>query len=184
MDYILEERIGNPDLFTGRKKELAHFLKWIDDIKERKSQSTALMARRKMGKTALMERLFNITYYKNDGVVPFYYEVKETKMWIVDFCIDFFLTFIYQYIAFKSRNNAYLRPEDKSDFQKVKAVAVKEGLDYLTGIIESVEHSFRQGHVDLLWETVREAPMTIAYRQKEFIVQMIDEFQFLNSMIY
>jgi hypothetical protein len=39
-------------------------------------------------------------------------------------------------------------------------------------------------NVDILWDTVREAPMTVAYRQKEFIVQMIDEFQFLNAMIY
>jgi len=64
MDYALEERIGNPELFTGRKEELTYFLKWINDIKERKSQSTALLARRKMGKTALMERLFNIIYFK------------------------------------------------------------------------------------------------------------------------
>jgi len=46
------------------------------------------MARRKMGKTALLERLFNITFFKNDGVIPFYYEIKETKMWVVDFCQD------------------------------------------------------------------------------------------------
>lgn len=80
MDYALKERIGNPGLFTGRKQELTYFLKWIDDIKEEKSQSTALLARRKMGKSALMERLFNITFYKNDGVIPLYYEIKETKM--------------------------------------------------------------------------------------------------------
>ncbi len=82
MDYAYEERIGNPDLFTGRKQELAYFLKWINDIKEKKSQSTAILARRKMGKTAIMERLFNITFFKNDVVIPFYYEVKETKMWV------------------------------------------------------------------------------------------------------
>ena len=56
MDYAKEERIGDPDLFTGRKEEMAYFLKWINDIKERKSMSTAIMARRKMGKTSLMER--------------------------------------------------------------------------------------------------------------------------------
>ena len=105
----MEERIGNPDLFTGRKEELAYFLKWINDIKERKSQSTAMLARRKMGKTALMERLFNITFYKDNGV----------------------------------------------------------------------EYAVRHNHVDILWETVREAPKAIAYSQDEFIVQMIDEFQFL-----
>ncbi|MCP4154475.1 MAG: hypothetical protein GY757_42515, partial [bacterium] len=103
MDYVLKERIGKPELFTGRKEEFTYFLKWIDDIKEEKSQSTAILARRKMGKTALMERLFNITFHKNSNVIPFYYEVKETQMWAVDFCREFFLTFIYQYIAFKSR---------------------------------------------------------------------------------
>ncbi len=100
MEYALEERIGNPDLFSGRKEELTYFLKWIDEIKEKKSQSTAILARRKMGKTALLERLFNITFQKNDGVIPFYYEVKESKKWVGDFCVDFFLTFAYQYIAF------------------------------------------------------------------------------------
>jgi hypothetical protein len=59
------------DLFTGRKEELAYFRKWINGIKERKSQSTAILARRKMGKTALLERLFNITFYKNNGVIPY-----------------------------------------------------------------------------------------------------------------
>jgi hypothetical protein len=184
MDYALKERIGKPELFTGRKEELAYFLKWIDDIKEEKSQSTAMLARRKMGKTAILERLFNITFFKNEGVIPFYYEIKEVKMWVGDFCVDFFLTFIYHYIAFKTRKTEYLHPEEKSNFEKVKKSAEGEGLKYLTGIIESVEYSFIHEHVDILWNTVREAPKTIAARQQEFIVQMIDEFQFMNAMIY
>ncbi len=184
MEYALEERIGNPDLFTGRKEELAFFLKWINEIKERKSQSTAVLARRKMGKTVLMERLFNITYFKNHGVIPFYYEVKEIKMWEVDFCQEFFLTFIYQYIAFKSRKPEYLKPENSSDFEKAALIAKKEGLDYLSGIIENAAYAVAHEKIDILWNIVREAPQTIAFRQKEFVVQMIDEFQFLNAMIY
>jgi hypothetical protein len=184
MDYVYEERIGNPYLFTGRKQELAYLLKWINDIKEKKSQSTAVMARRKMGKTAIMERLFNITFFKNDGVIPFYYEVKETKMWVVDFCKDFFLTFIYQYIAFKSRNPGYLRPESRSDFEVAAGIAKKEGFDYLVAIIKDAANAVAHQEIDILWEIVRDAPQTIAFRQKEFIVQMIDEFQFMNAMIY
>ncbi len=184
MDYALRERIGRPHLFTGRKEELSYFLKWIDDIKQEKSQSCALLARRKMGKTALLERLFNITFYKNAGVIPFYYEIKENKIGMVDFCKDFFLTFIYQYIAFKSRNREYLVPEDKNNFDTVKAVAAENGLEYLTGIISSVEYAVKHDHIDNLWETVRTAPHTLAARNDEFIVQMIDEFQFLNDKIY
>ncbi len=180
----MEERIGNPDLFTGRKAELDYFLKWISDIKERKSQSTAMLARRKMGKTALLERLFNITFYKNNGVIPFYYEVKESDIWVGDFCVDFCLTFVYQYIAFKSRKPEYLGQFEKGNFAKVKQLAIDEGLDYLIELIESVEYAFIHEYVDILWNTAREAPKNLAFRRKEFIVQMIDEFQFMNAMIY
>jgi hypothetical protein len=184
MDYALKERIGKPELFTGRNEEMTYFLKWINDIKYEKSQSTAILARRKMGKTAIMERLFNITFFKNDRVIPFYYEVKENKMWVGDFCQDFFLSFIYQYIAFKSRKPGYLDPENKSDFRKVIDVAKQERLDYLVGIIEGAAHAVAHEKIDILWEIAREAPKAIAFRQNEFIVQMIDEFQFLNAMIF
>ncbi|HLP48567.1 MAG TPA: hypothetical protein VK469_21685, partial [Candidatus Kapabacteria bacterium] len=184
MEYALKERIGKPDLFTGRNEEMSYFLKWINDIKDEKSQSTAILARRKMGKTAILERLFNITFFKNDGVIPFYYEIKETKMWIGDFCQDFFLTLIYQYIAFKSRKIDYLDRDKRNSLKEAKQAAINEGLDHLTGVIENVEYSQRYKQVDMLWNTVREAPKTIAKSQGEFIVQMIDEFQFLNAMIY
>ncbi|MCP4154654.1 MAG: hypothetical protein GY757_43425 [bacterium] len=184
MEYAKKERIGKPELFSGRKKELAYFLKWIDDIKQEKSRSTALLARRKMGKTALMERLFNITFSRNDGVIPFYYEVKEKKMWVDDFCQDFFLTFIYQYIAFKSRKKEYLNPESKSDFGKALEIAKQEGLEYLCWLIEDAANAVAQERSDILWEIVREAPQSIAARQNEYILQMIDEFQFLNAKIF
>ncbi|MCU0289363.1 MAG: hypothetical protein MUF15_23570, partial [Acidobacteria bacterium] len=184
MEYALKERIGNPDLFTGRNEEMTYFLKWINDIKYEKSQSTAILARRKMGKTAIMERLFNITFFKNNGVIPFYYEIKENKMWVGDFCVQFFLSFIYQYIAFKTRKTEYLKPEEQSNFEKVIEIVKREGLGYLSGIIESAAHAANHEKIDILWQLVRDTPQTIAFRQNEFIVQMIDEFQFLNAMIF
>ncbi|MCU0290245.1 MAG: hypothetical protein MUF15_28150 [Acidobacteria bacterium] len=184
MDYALKERIGKPELFTGRNKELTYYIKWINDIKEEKSQSTAILARRKMGKTAILERLFNITFSKNDGVIPFYYEVKEAKMWMGNFCKDFFLAFIYQYIAFKTRNKEYLNPMGGFAFEKVVEIVKKESLDYLIDLIEGVENEFTHEYVDTLWILVRDAPRRLAARRNEFIVQMIDEFQFLNAMIY
>jgi len=96
MNIYLKEKIGNPDLFTGRKRELAFFLKWIEGIKKEISMSTAILSRRKTGKTALLQRLYNLSFEQNDGVIPFYYEVRESPVWMGDFCLDFFLTFIYQ----------------------------------------------------------------------------------------
>ncbi|MCP5107023.1 MAG: hypothetical protein GY950_26800 [bacterium] len=105
-------------------------------------------------------------------------------MWSVDFCKDFFLTFIYQYIAFKTRKKAYIQSMGGYDFKKVIDIAENEGLVYLTELIRGVEYEYNHEHVDTLWELVREAPKRLAANRGEFIVQMIDEFQFLNSMIY
>ncbi|NIM10759.1 MAG: hypothetical protein GTO45_02125, partial [Candidatus Aminicenantes bacterium] len=59
-----------------------------------------------------------------------------------------------------------------------------EGLDYLVELLSGVEYAVVHDHIDSLWETVRTAPHIMAARQKEFILQMIDEFQFMNAMIY
>ncbi|GAK58581.1 hypothetical protein U27_05555 [Candidatus Vecturithrix granuli] len=186
MKTYLKEKIGNPDLFTGRKKELAFFLKWIEGIKKEISISTAILSRRKTGKTALLQRLYNLTFEQNDGVIPFYYEVKEGKLWAVEFCKDFFLTFLYQYIAYKTKKPEYITPPKdlKGSFTAAIDIARQAGLDYLSGDIRGIEAAFQREGVDEIWLMVRDAPLGIATRQHEFIVQIIDEFQYLNSEIY
>ncbi|MCP4147519.1 MAG: hypothetical protein GY757_07195 [bacterium] len=38
--------------------------------------------------------------------------------------------------------------------------------------------------MDNLWHMARDAPRTLAAQRGEFILQMLDEFQFLNAMIF
>jgi len=183
MKIYLKEKIGNPALFTGRIKELNSLLKWIDKIKLEISKSKAIISRRKTGKTALMQRLFNITFEKNDGVIPFYFELRETDRWIADFSKEFFFTFIYQYLAFRSRNIEYFF-HINDGYEKTIKAAKKEGLDYLISHIESFEYAENRGNFENLWDIAREAPRIIAQYNNERVVQMIDEFQFLNRYIF
>ena len=60
---FLQEKIGNPALFTGRKKELNNLLKWADEIKLEFSKSKAVISRRKTGKSALMLEYESIWSY-------------------------------------------------------------------------------------------------------------------------
>ena len=186
MRAYLKEKIGDPDLFTGRKKELAFFLKWVEGSKKEISKSTAILSRRKTGKTALLQRLYNLTFEQHDGVIPFYYEVKEGKVWALEFCKDFFLTFIYQYIAYKAGKPEYITIPNamKGSFKAAIDIAQQEGLAYLGDSIRGVQAAFDRERVDEIWLMVRDAPLGIATRQNERIVQMIDEFQYLNSHIY
>ncbi|KPA19102.1 hypothetical protein MHK_000673 [Candidatus Magnetomorum sp. HK-1] len=183
MKIYLKEKIGDPNLFTGRKKELTSLLNWIEKIKFERSKSRALISRRKTGKSALMQRLFNITFDKNDGVIPFYFEIRETDQWIASFSKEFFYTFIYQYIAFKSRNTDYFL-HINDGYEKTVKAAKKEHLNYLISHIESFEYYEKKGHFEELWDIARDAPRLIAQYNDERVVQMIDEFQFINRFIF
>jgi hypothetical protein len=121
---FLKEKIGNPALFTGRKKELNNLLHWVDGIKTETSKSKAIISRRKTGKSAVMQRLFNILFAQNGQVIPFYFEIRETPQWIADFAKEFFIIFICQYIAFKSRNVSYI--EYNEDFNQLIQAAKKK----------------------------------------------------------
>ncbi|ETR68862.1 MAG: hypothetical protein OMM_10102 [Candidatus Magnetoglobus multicellularis str. Araruama] len=62
--------------------------------------------------------------------------------------------------------------------------AKKENLEYLIPHIENFEYSDNRGDIDLLWDLAREAPRFIAEYKNDRVLQMIDEFQFINRYIY
>ena len=182
MQIYLDEKIGNPDLFTGRKRELASLLKWVEKIKIKISKSKAILSRRKTGKSALMQRLFNIVFAQNNKVIPFYFEIKEHDQWIADFARDFFFAFIHQYLAFKTRNPEYLSYPD--DYEIFIEAAKSEGLEHLILHIKDFESSEKSKFFDRLWDIARDAPRIIAQYRDERVLQMVDEFQFINRHIY
>ncbi len=184
MQIYLKERIGKPELFTGRKRELAEFLKWIDGVKQEISKSTAILSRRKTGKTALLERLYNITFENNDRVIPFYIEIRETDQWLGTFAEEFFLTFFFQYAAFKTRNSGYFGPHTVKNFETALEVCEQAGLRSFSGFVRGIQSKKQEGDADRMWDMVREAPAQFAAATDDRIVQMIDEFQFLNRFIF
>ncbi len=183
MKTYLKEKIGDPDLFVGRDKQLKDLLTWTDGIKREISMSRAILSRRKTGKTALLQRLYNIVFHENGAVIPFYYEVREVPQWIGEFCSDFFLKFVLQYTAFKTRKSEYIRIEDM-DFETAEEIVRKEKLDYLVPKIRHVATRYKNQECGWMWNSVRDIPYKLAWERNESILQIVDEFQFLNSRIY
>ncbi|MCP4346470.1 MAG: hypothetical protein GY795_13195 [Desulfobacterales bacterium] len=183
MQTWLKEKIGKPELFTGRKKELAYFLNWTDRIKEELSQSTAILSRRKTGKTALLQRLYNLIFQKNDTVIPFYFEIRESDQWLLDFSREFLFTFIYQYIAFRTRKPEYFT-YPKANYSRALKTAQKENLEYLIHFIEDAELVDKQENADTLWNIARDLPRMVAEQTDGRVIQIIDEFQFVNRFIF
>jgi hypothetical protein len=185
--YALPEIIGNTDLFVGRKKEFDFFLgQWFQDLEKNFAQNQAIISRRKKGKTAFLQRLFNILWsaclehQKQDvTVVPFYFSVKDSRQSLGEFSSQFFTEFIKCYTS-------YIR-KDPSIFEKsipfenlgkyIEDEHIRENYEVL--LQYNKEQRFNP-----MWDIVSTMPAVVARMKKIKIVQIIDEFQNINEYIY
>ena len=178
--YALAENITNPELFTGRKEIMENFGQWVKNIRKGLGKSRALLSRRKKGKTAIMQRLYNIVWTQNDTVVPFFYEIKERNMSLGDFSINFFSSFLNQYYAFVSRQPDYvaniLTLEELSEHSFSGDKFISNSVNTFKLLIKNDNHSE-------LWEYARKFPHALAANKNIKVLQIIDEFQNINKYI-
>src|SRR6056297_2944112 len=188
IEYALPEKIGNPGLFTGRKEEFDFFLgDWYMNLEGHFPQNQAILSRRKKGKSSFMQRLFNILWSagaeKKPGdlqVIPFYYSIRDSEQSLKDFALDFFTSFVKQYMSYKVRKKEYLMGnneieilpdiigEDTELLKKYRVMEIKIKNDDWTG----------------MWAVASETPAVIGQLKGEKIIQIIDEFQYINEYIY
>ncbi len=86
--FPLKERIGHPDLYVYRQTQWEDFLNWTRKIPKMVSKSRAILARKKSGKTAFVQRLFNHLWQENGSVLPFYFEISESKQWLGNLAME------------------------------------------------------------------------------------------------
>ena len=178
--YALPEQIGNTELFVGRKKEFDYYLgDWYRYLVNNMAQSQAIVARRKKGKTAFLQRLFNILWScPEKRVVPFYFSVKEMNMTLAEFAKEFFSTFVNQWIGYMER-----KPELIAN--PLNFVLLKELIEdhELKRIFDSINEFEKVGNWGLMWTTASRLPFETAIAKKCKIVQIFDEFQNINAYI-
>jgi len=184
MIYALKERIGDPTLFCGRQQEF-HLLKnWINKIPIKRAKSKALLGRRKCGKTAIMERLFNILWnQKEQGIVPFYIEVKDQNKWLLHFADDYIRTCLTQYLSFLTRSLLpYQREKWDWDILENKAKQINNN-----SIIERI-HLFQKYYIkkneDEAFNIAVGTPYWFYEKDGYHFVIMIDEIQYMTKYIF
>ncbi|MDM8530909.1 hypothetical protein QUF63_07035 [Anaerolineales bacterium HSG25] len=181
MQYPLNEKIGYPDLFVERKKEFDSFNRWIENIPRRLSKSRVILARRKSGKTALVQRLFNQLWNQNGAVIPFYFHVAETKIWYPNFAMQYYRAFASQYISFLERDPKLVM--NPLPLDEIKAYGLTHSIKLLVDDINLFQQEMNRGH-DLMWEAAYTAPHRFAGVYDIRFLVIIDEFQYLTKFIY
>lgn len=182
MQYPLREKIGDPSLFVGREQEFKNFHKWLAGMPRLLSQSRALLGRRKSGKTAFVQRLYNQLWSANGPVIPFYFSVPETAVWYPVFALLYYRTFATQYIAFRERDTLLARTP--LTMAEIRSYAETHALSAFVRDVDNIEQALQRGLHGLMWDTAYRAPHRMADIYDQRILVIIDEFQYLATNIY
>jgi hypothetical protein len=193
IEFAIEERVGEPENFIGRIKELEFLYNWAGNIRKKISRSIAFLGRRKIGKSLILERLYNIIYSEKKGLIPFYYEFTEGTRSGKEFYHDFLTRFYMQVVGYYMRDTLLIRNAidfkadvDVAEFRKkVESISIPNKEIILNDLHRCINMLDKQKplyeYVIAATATPRSFATTPGVEEK--VVQMIDEFQYLNMYI-
>ncbi len=183
MTYALKERIGDTSLFCGRDREMELLTDWAENIPRQISKSRALLGRRKSGKTAIMQRLFNILWNRHGKVIPFYIEVLDNNQWLLDFSDEYFRTFISQYLSFVTRT-VLLKDNVPWETDDLEDMAKNIGNENVLKAMETFRKYYEDEKVHNAMRWTFNAPALFTGLEDISVLVMIDEIQFMTKYIY
>ncbi|MCP4686660.1 MAG: hypothetical protein GY859_01340, partial [Desulfobacterales bacterium] len=141
----------------------------------------------------ILERLYNIIYSERKGLIPFYYEFTEGARGGKEFYYDFLTRFYMQVVGYYTRDIAWIREavDSRADVKietLLKAVNKysiphKEKIAYrLNNCIDAMKTE-KPPYEYVIAATATPRSFATTPGVEEQIVQMIDEFQYLNMYI-
>ncbi len=183
MQYPLQEKIGDPSLLVGRAKEFGNFAKWLANIPRKLSKSRVILARRKSGKTAFVQRIFNRLWSENGVVIPFYFEIAENKVWYPTFAIRYYCAFASQYISFLERDATLIK--EPLSLAEIRAYGQANAIRSFVRDVDTLfENNKVGGGHGLMWEAAYSAPHRLADLYDRRVLVILDEFQNITQYIY
>ena len=183
MQYPLTESIGAPDLFVGRQEEMAFLDDWLHGIPKLTSMSTVILARRKSGKTAILERIFNKLWSNTDyGVIPFFLSLEDSGMWLPEFAKLYYRTFASHYISYFERDHKIVM--NPLSLEEIREYGAKKSIKTFIQHVDEFRENESIHNYDLMWRTAYIAPSAFAAIYDQKILVILDEFQYIGEHIF
>jgi hypothetical protein len=183
MQYPLPETIGNPELFVGREEEFESLNEWLGNIPKLLSISTVILARRKSGKTAIIERVFNQCWSDTSlGIIPFFISLGDKDIWLHEFAVKYYQTFASHYISFFERNEEMVK--ELLSLDQIRQYGVDHSIQKLVDDIDMLQEYKANNRIDPLWELASSAPHRFGSFYNQRILVIIDEFQYFSNHFF
>ncbi|NPV79932.1 MAG: hypothetical protein HPY52_06590 [Firmicutes bacterium] len=182
------EELVSEEEFTDRVEILRELEQWYRNIKRKISTSLALISPRRMGKTAVLDRLVNTVFFKGYDVAPFYFKMKREETTLHKFLLEYYTTFFRQYIAYILKDPT-LYGNRKVDLESLLKIETHD--DRVRYVQEEhirvfVERYKERGWQDARnhWEDMIATPEFLGAMLGINVAVIIDEFQDMKFYIY
>jgi hypothetical protein len=155
--------------------------------------STAIVGRRRLGKTAVLEQVYNRLFWEQDAVVPIYFNFEAKPTTSNEFAEIYFANFLRQFIAFRRKDDTMVR-EGRGNLTTLIEMAQALGEESLA-VRAQIFAEFREqinspGVMHQLLECAIYAPRQVMEHNRGKglpetpIFVMLDEFQEVMSIYY
>ncbi len=115
------------DEFTDRQEIIAYLLRWAANTARDITLSTAVIGQRRLGKTAVLEQIYNRLFWEQDKVVPIYFTFEASPVTSTEFAFAYYTNFLRQYVAFRRKDYLLARLTDR-DVELKNLVEMAESL--------------------------------------------------------
>ena len=115
------------DEFTDREEIIGTLIKRAKNTPRDMTFSTGVIGQRRLGKTAVLEQVYNRLFWEQDEVVPIYFNFEAKPTTSTEFAWTYFTNFLKQYVAFRLKDSDLARLEDQNVELK-SLVALAESL--------------------------------------------------------
>ena len=169
------------DEFVDRMDEISLLLKMIDLVKIRGGANYVVLGRRRIGKSAVIERIFDYLWNTQKDVIPLFFSfVEERESYFLDAFHKMLDAFLKQYMSFTGickYSDASIMSRD--ELLELGTNSTDEGLKRA---IAHYKVELKDGYDRAIASAIVRMPRTIADTNDSSIVVFIDEFQFIVQM--
>ncbi|MCP4110789.1 MAG: hypothetical protein GY749_35555, partial [Desulfobacteraceae bacterium] len=171
-------------VYTNRAEFLQYFHRAAHEAAHRRTSSTVLLGRRRMGKTEIFKRVVNRLFSEQDprdplAVVPVYYSFPDTRMDEKRFAKKYLENFMRYYVGFYTRHPEWIH--DEPEGEKLLSLLENARSQYpftrTFDVILNKYHSIICGDAVFPQETAMNTPRRIADIDDTTIVVFLDELQ-------
>jgi len=183
----IEEMLAYEE-FTDRVELLRELDLWVKNIQRMASPSTAIISPRRMGKTALLDRLVNTVFFKPEyQVAPFYFRMKREDITLHHFLLEYMTTFFRQFISYCLQDPRIYSNRTISLKKLLTFTDSNRSVNIAKEFIESFLEMYQGTNYEdarNLWENSVNIPERLASYSGIRVAVIIDEFQDMKFYVH